>query len=283
LFSEKAMNRALTITLALLLSTSCATSPLGRKQLMLMPDNELKRMGLQAFQQMKRKAPISRSPQINAYVRCVSDAIISVIGGQWEVIVFEDKTPNAFALPGGKIGVHTGLLKVAANQHQLATVIAHEVAHVLSRHSNERISQKLALEQGLNLGLAIAAPQTATGKSLLGLLGLGAQYGILLPYSRTHEREADLLGLDIMARAGFDPRESVALWLNMNRASNRGQPLEFLSTHPAHQTRIQDLKARLPQTMELRRRALANGKNPQCTTSEIGEQESENRGIRSDP
>lgn len=261
------MIRALTVTLVLLLLASCATSPLGRKQLMLMPDNELKQMGLQAFQQMKRKAPISRSPQINAYVGCVSDAIISVIGGQWEVIVFEDETPNAFALPGGKIGVHTGLLKVAANQHQLATVIAHEVAHVLSRHSNERISQKLALEQSLNLGLAIAAPQTATGKSLLGLLGLGAQYGIILPYSRTHEREADLLGLDIMARAGFDPRESVALWRNMNRAGNGRQPLEFLSTHPAHQTRIQDLNARMPHALSLRREALANGRNPQCRSS----------------
>lgn len=253
------------ITLALLLSTGCATSPLGRKQLMLMPDNELKQMGLQAFQQMKRRAPINRDPRTNTYVRCVSDAIIAVIGGQWEVLVFEDKTPNAFALPGGKIGVHTGLLKVAANQHQLATVIAHEVAHVLSRHSNERISQKLALEQGLNLGLAVAAPQTATGRSLFGLLGLGAQYGVLLPYSRTHESEADMLGLDIMARAGFDPRESIALWRNMNKASNGRQPLEFLSTHPAHQTRTQDLQARMPQAMKLRQKALASGRNPQCT------------------
>ena len=261
------MIRALTITLVLLLSTGCATSPLGRKQLMLMPDNELKQMGLQAFQQMKRKAPISQNPRTNAYVRCVTDAITAVIGGQWEVLVFEDKTPNAFALPGGKIGVHTGLLKVAANQHQLATVIAHEVAHVLARHSNERISQKLAVEQGLNLGLAIAAPKTATGRSVLGLLGLGAQYGILLPYSRTHESEADLLGLDLMARAGFDPRESIALWLNMNKAGNGRQPPEFLSTHPAHQTRIQDLKARMPHAMELRRRALASGRNPQCTGS----------------
>jgi predicted Zn-dependent protease len=263
------MIRPFTITLMLLVVISCATSPLGRKQLMLMPDNELKRMGLQAFQQMKRKAPTSRSPQINAYVRCVANAIITVIGGRWEVVVFEAETPNAFALPGGKIGVHKGLLKVAANQHQLATVIAHEVAHVLSRHSNERISQKFALEQGLNLGLAIAAPQTATGRSLFGLLGLGAQYGILLPYSRTHEREADLLGLDIMARAGFDPRESVALWLNMNRANKRGQPLEFLSTHPAHESRIQDLEARMPHAMELRRRALAEGRNPQCTNPGI--------------
>jgi predicted Zn-dependent protease len=251
-----------TLVLTLLL-VACATSPLGRKQLALMPESEMRQMGLQAFASIKKETPIDHDAQANAYVDCVANAITREVGGNWEVVVFRDDAANAFALPGGKIGVNTGMLKVARNQDQLATVLGHEVAHVLAEHSNERVSQQFAVESGLALVQALGNPRSATGSTMMGLLGVGAQYGILLPYSRIQESEADLYGLDIMARAGFDPQQSIDLWVNMEKAGAQGPP-EFLSTHPSHNTRIRDLKARIPHALELRRQAQARGKKPLC-------------------
>jgi predicted Zn-dependent protease len=248
---------------ALALLAACATSPTGRSQLMLMPESQMNQMGLQAFTNIKGKTPVESNPVTNRYVQCVADAITRMVGGQWEVVVFQDDSANAFALPGGKIGVNTGLLKVAANQHQLATVIGHEVAHVQAHHSNERVSQQFAVEQGLGLVNAVANPQTGTGKTLMGLLGVGAQVGVLMPYTRLQESEADILGLDIMARAGFDPRESTRLWINMGKA-NKGQPPEFLSTHPSHSTRISDLENHMGTALQLQARAQQQGKRPAC-------------------
>jgi predicted Zn-dependent protease len=247
----------------LMLLTGCATSPTGRSQLVLMPEGEINQMGLQAFTTIKKETSIDRSTTTNRYVQCVAQAITREVGGNWEVVVFNDSDANAFALPGGKIGVYTGMLKVAENQDQLAAVIGHEVAHVLARHSNERVSQKFAVEQGLSLINAIANPQSGTGQTLMGLLGVGAQYGVLMPYSRIQESEADILGLDLMAKAGFDPRESTRLWINMGRAGG-GQPPEFLSTHPSHSTRISDLNAHMPVALQLQSRARQQGKRPDC-------------------
>ena len=256
-------NRLISLILGVAIVSGCATSPTGRSQLVLMPDSQMDQMGLQAFTNIKNKTPIDRKRTTNRYVQCVGNAITRVVGGDWEIVVFEDDTANAFALPGRKIGVNTGLLKVAENQHQLATVLGHEVAHVLSQHSNERVSQKFAVDQGLGLINAIASPQTGTGQTLMGLLGVGAEYGILLPYGRVQESEADILGLDLMAKAGFDPRESVKLWANMSSA-DRGQPPEFLSTHPSHSTRISDLNAHMPVALNLQSRARQQGKHPEC-------------------
>ena len=251
------------VLINILLLAGCATSPTGRSQLVLMPENEINQMGLQAFTTIKKETKIDRSTATNRYVQCVAQAITREVGGNWEVVVFNDSDANAFALPGGKIGVYTGMLKVAENQDQLATVIGHEVAHVLARHSNERVSQKFAVEQGLSLINAIANPQSGTGQTLMGLLGVGAQYGVLMPYSRIQESEADILGLDLMAKAGFDPRESTRLWVNMGRAGG-GQPPEFLSTHPSHSTRISELNAHIPVAMQLQSRARQQGKRPDC-------------------
>jgi len=179
------------------------------------------------------------------------------------VVVFKDDAANAFALPGGKIGVYTGMLKVAENQDQLATVIGHEVAHVQAHHANERVSQSLLVREGVNLIGAIASPQSGAGQSLMGMLGVGAQYGILMPFSRVQESEADMHGLDLMARAGFDPRESVQLWQNMSKADKQ-QPPEFLSTHPSNSTRISDLIARLPHALPLMNQARQRGLRPAC-------------------
>lgn len=253
------------ILVSSLILAACATSPLGRSQLAFMPSQQLSAMGLQAFEQKKQSTPVDHDATTNRYIKCVAHQLLQQEAGNWEVLVFDDPTPNAFALPGGKIGVHKGLLKVAKNQHQLATVLAHEIAHVRADHANERISQTFAMEQGLNLLSAASNPTSPTGRTLLGLLGLGAKYGVLMPYNRLQESEADLVGLDYMAQAGFDPSQSVELWVNMENAS-AAQPVEFLSTHPSHGTRIQALQNRLASaTISLQKQALAGGKSqPNC-------------------
>lgn len=245
---------------------ACATSPLGRKQLVLFPDEQLNEMGGAAYAQAKQETPPSTDVGANNYVNCVASAVTAVAGSgpkQWEVTVFNKDEVNAFALPGGKIGVYTGLLKVAKNQDQLAAVISHEVAHVLAKHGNERVSTTYATQTGLELVQAMAGGASQDKSNLMALLGIGAQVGVILPFSRTQETEADLLGLDLMAKAGFDPRASVDLWKNMIAASGNGGPV-FLSTHPASTTRIKDLENRMPKTLPLYEQARGQGRIPRC-------------------
>ncbi len=254
-----------TQALLVFLIHACATSPLGRSQLALIPDSEINQMGAQAFEVQKKNLPISNDPEMNRYVQCVAGTLTRQIKGQWEIVVFEEQSPNAFALPSGKIGVHSGLLQVARDQHQLAAVVGHEIGHVVARHSNERVSQQFAAQTGLALSeILIGATVTSgTGQLLMGLLGVGTQYGILMPFSRIQESEADLIGLDLMAKSGFDPRESINLWQNMATVGG-GSPVEFLSTHPSHGTRIEDLQQRMPQAVDLWQNARNQGYNPDC-------------------
>ena len=246
------------------LTSSCATSPTGRSQFIMMPDNQINQMGLQAFDTLKSDKKISYNAQYNQSTTCIANAITQIVGGNWEVVVFEDKSPNAFALPGNKIGVYTGMLQLVDNQEQLAAVIGHEIGHVLAKHSNERASQEMAVSQGLNILQAMTMPTSALGQLGFGLLGVGAEYGVLKPYGRTQESEADMIGVDLMAKAGFDPRQSIGLWQKMDQATQGQQPVEFMSTHPSHATRIQDLQQHMPQAMGLFQQAQSLGKQPRC-------------------
>ncbi len=255
--------------LIVLVLTGCATSPLGRKQMMMMPDAQLNTAGAQSFATYKQKLPIEKDPTINRYVRCVADAILTAANlpaNQWEVVVFRDDSANAFAVPGNKIGVHTGLIDIAENQSQLATVIGHEVSHVLAKHSNERASQGALLNTGLSVAqqllLGGSNANSGTNKMLMSALGLGAQFGVMLPFSRIHESEADEHGLYLMSAAGFDPRESIRLWQNMSKGGAK-QP-EFLSTHPSGQTRINRLNQAMPKAMRNYNQAQASGRKPRC-------------------
>ena len=245
--------------------TACATSPTGRSQFIYMSDSEVNQMGLQAFDNLKTEKPQSKNLQFTQFVNCIAEAITHETGGDWEVIVFEDDSLNAFALPGNKIGVHTGLVKLVTNQDQLAAVIGHEVGHVLARHSNERMSQKTAVDGSVALISAAGAPTSALGQLAVSSLGIGAQYGIILPFSRTHESEADIIGLDLMAKAGFDPRQSIDLWKKMDQAGKGQQPAEFTSTHPSHDTRIKELSDHMPKAMQFYQQAQSIGKRPRCT------------------
>jgi len=236
------------------MALACATSPLGRSQLLAYPEAEMDAMGVAAFNELAKTTPRATNRAQVDYVSCVANTITRALPANvntydWEVVVFEDPTPNAFALPGGKIGVHTGLLQIAKNQDQLAAVIGHEVAHVLSHHGNERLSQQNLAQTGMSIVGAVLAPSTPMGSLALGALGLGVQYGALMPYSRKHESEADIYGLELSAKAGFDPRASVPLWQNMAAASEGQRPPEFLSTHPDPLTRIGDLQREIPRRL----------------------------------
>lgn len=221
---------------------------------------------------MKSQTPVSADPALSEYVKCVALPITRVSTDQtgvksWEIVVFKDESANAFSLPGGKIGVHTGILKVAATDAQLAAVLGHEVGHVIARHGAERVSQGLAAQGGLALidafviGKSVSAGQR---EFIMGALGLGAQVGVLLPFSRTQESEADVIGLDLMSRAGFDPRQSVNLWENMSKAAGGAGPPEFLSTHPSSAARIENLKVNIPDAVPAYEKVRAAGHAPSC-------------------
>lgn len=248
--------------------TSCATSPEGRSQFKLIPDDQMDLMGAQSFEQIKQQTALSKDQNINQYVLCIANKIIPQVSQspdpkQWEVQVFDDPQANAFALPGNKIGVYSGLLKYAKNQDQLAAVMGHEIAHVIAKHGNERVSSQMATQAGLEIAsVVLGGTQDANNAMILAGLGLGVQFGITLPFSRSHESEADLIGLDLMAKAGFNPEQSVPLWENMSKAGT--SPPEFMSTHPSGSTRIKQLKERIPKANVAYQQAINKGQRATC-------------------
>lgn len=247
------MIRFVFLVTAVFILNSCQTSPTGRRQLAIVPASQLEAMGAQGFDDMKKKMPIEKDPKINAYVKCVGEAIIGVLPEKrdWEIVVFKENSANAFALPGGKIGVHTGMLKVAENSAQLAAVMGHEVAHVLANHAQARVSEQLLIMGGLVVaGEVLNRREGRNYQLLMAALGLGAQVGVMMPNGRAQETESDVMGVEFMAQAGFDPQESVKLWQNMEKAS-KGAPPEFLSTHPSHGTRIGRLQEEIPKVRPL--------------------------------
>lgn len=249
---------------------ACTTSPTGRRQLILYGDGEVAQLGLSSFEQMKKEEKISTDKKLTRYVQCVADAIVREIPAsyqqataQWQVVLFASDQINAFALPGGRIGVYTGLFKAVKDQDQLAAVLGHEVSHVLARHSNERLSQG----QLANLGMTaadIALSDSSARAPAMAALGLGAQVGVLLPYSRIQESEADVLGLQLMAAAGFNPQKAINLWQNMAASSNGKKPPELLSTHPSDKNRIKEIESQLAAVMPIYDKAREMGRKPQC-------------------
>lgn len=233
----------------------CANAPItGRKQFMIMPESEEMQMGLLAFNQIRGQEKISKNAKYNELVRKVGSRIATVSGKnyQWEFLCFESEDVNAFCLPGGKIGVYTGILPITQTEAGLAAVMGHEVGHALARHGAERYSTEFATK-GIMTGLAIALGRKGgspeSNNEIMAAVGLGAQVGVLLPFSREHELEADHIGTVLMAKAGYNPREAVELWKRM-KAKGGNKPPEALSTHPADDNRIRNLESIMPNALK---------------------------------
>jgi predicted Zn-dependent protease len=246
------MSRSVRLLL-LLLVVGCTQAPFTkRSQLILVSAEEESKLGAQAYREVLAKSPTVKSDRYVGPVRRIGERLARAAQRpeyDWEfAVIDEPKQINAFALPGGKVAVYTGILPVAEDSDGLAVVMGHEIAHVIARHGAERMSQGLATELGANvLGAAVGGgPQ---GNVLLAAYGLGAQLGVLLPYSRTQESEADHIGLILMAKAGYDPRAAMGFWQRMARAAGGGASPEFLSTHPGHETREQQIRGWLPEAL----------------------------------
>ena len=255
--------------LAALFVASCSTSPTGRSQMIWKSDAELAAESARAFNQMRAGMPLTTDRRTIDFVACVAEAVVAVLEPpysdyEWELAIFDSESVNAFAMPGGKIGVLSGILEVTENQHQLATVIGHEIAHVTARHSNERASRASLTGVGINVAaIILGGGHRGATYTAQQALGAGAAMGISLPHTRSQESEADIIGLEYMAKAGFDPRESVPLWQRMDASSDK-KPAEFLSTHPASETRIENLVNEWQKTLPLYNQALAEGRVPDC-------------------
>lgn len=240
---------------AALLVAACETVPItGRSQLQLVSEGDELRMGLQAYQQVLRKERSADDAVATEMLVRVGSRIAAATGRtdyRWEFRLFDDdKQINAFCLPGGKVGVFTGILAVTRDEAGLAAVIGHEVAHAIARHGGERVSQQLVAE-GLTVAVVVGTQDQRRASTYAGLLGLGATVGVLLPYSRLQESEADRLGLIYMAKAGYDPAAARELWLRMREAGRgKAKPPEILSTHPADDTRIRNIERWLPEARQ---------------------------------
>lgn len=252
---------------------ACATttSPTGRTQVVgAVSQQQLDQLGAQAFAQMKTQKPQSNDARLNATMRCVVSAVTRQLPptwrGNWESALFVDSNPNAFALPGGKVGLYTGIFTVARNQDQLSAVIAHEIGHVISRHHDERITRQAGASGALQVLGAILGSRYGQGVGNAAMQGgsILAQAGFLLPGSRAQETEADVVGQRLMAEAGFDPRQAVNLWQNMIAASSGSRPPQWLSTHPDPQSRIRELQQRAADLVPVYDQARAAGRRPNC-------------------
>ncbi len=253
---------------------SCATVPVtGRRQLKLIGDSQLMGMSFSQYQSFLQQNQLSRDANQTATVRRVGVRIQKAVesymqqkglssqlqGFQWEFNLVDDNTVNAWCMPGGKVVVYTGILPVCQNEDGLAVVMGHEIAHAIAQHGNERMSQGL-LQQlgGVTLSIALADKPQQTQQLWMTAYGVGSQVGMLLPFSRAQESEADKIGLTFSAMAGYDPREAPRFWKRMGAASGGSTTPQFLSTHPSSETRTRNLEEMLPQVMPLYEQAKAN-------------------------
>lgn len=225
-------------------------------------------LGLQAFQDVLSQARIIDSGPEAEMVKRVAERLAAQTGEvgekfEWSVALVDDPRVNAFCLPGGKIVIFTGILPVCQNEAGLATVMGHEIAHATARHGSQRVFQNQILQTALmGASFSLSEMDFQQRQTIMGLLGAGAQYGVLLPFGREHEVESDQMGLLYMARAGYDPREAIPFWERMGKAGGGNQPPEFMSTHPSHGTRIARLEEFMPRAMAQYKGDTAMGRGP---------------------
>ena len=236
------------ILLSGLVISACTTTPVSnRSALILIPKSQEISLGIQSYNEILKREKESEDTQLNQIIRRVGQRIASVSDMpklEWEIKLIESDQKNAFALPGGKIAIYTGILSVAKNEAGLATVMSHEIAHVIARHGAQRMTQQMLL-QGAMIGAGLSMKNSTQKNIVLSALGVGVLYGFTLPFSRLHESEADQIGLIYMAKAGYDPNEAINFWQRFGQVKGGKGPPEWASTHPADATRIQGLRSYL--------------------------------------
>lgn len=253
------------IATVFLMISACATVPITeRKALHLVSDSDLVSMSFQEYQQVLNKSKLSEDPEKVQMVKTVganlarsAEEILRERGiasdiryYKWEFnLIEDDKVVNAWCMPGGKVAVYTGLLPITQDENGLAVVVGHEIAHAIAKHGNERMSQGLLQHMGgVALSVALSSKPAATSSLFLAVYGVTSTVGVILPYSRVQEYEADRIGLILMAKAGYDPREAIPFWKRMKKKSGP-RPPEFLSTHPAPESRIKEIESLIPEAM----------------------------------
>jgi predicted Zn-dependent protease len=261
----KKQNIILAVIISAMILQSCSVVPFtGRKQLNLLPESEMISMSLTSYSEFMKENALSSDRSDVSMVKEVGSNISKAVikyfnenglqdrleGYQWEFnLVKNDSVPNAWCMPGGKVVVYSGLLPYSADENGLAVVISHEIAHAVARHGNERMSQQMLIQMGgMALNEAVKEKPEETKGIFNTVYGIGAQMGLVLPYSRDHELEADKMGLIFMAMAGYNPQTAIAFWERMAK-SGGGKPPEFLSTHPSDERRIDKIKAAMPEVM----------------------------------
>jgi predicted Zn-dependent protease len=272
--SARGLVGSVLIVLSIGIVVSCTSVPItNRSSFQIVPDSELSSMSLTEYRKVLSKSKLSANAAEVARVRRVGNRIAAsaeqflreeglaadIQHFKWEFnLIEDDETANAWVMPGGKAAVYTGILKYTQDDTGLAVVLGHEVAHAIAGHGNERMSQGIMAQMGaVALSVALASQPAATQDLFMQAYGVGTNVGVLLPYSRLHESEADRIGLVIMARAGYDPEAAVPFWTRMN-ASGGARPPELLSTHPAPSSRIANIKKHLPEAMRHYRPDTAN-------------------------
>ncbi len=247
--------RKISIALAVLLSfTACVTTPeTGRRAFVMTSEGEEAQLGLQAFQEVKTKERVSTNPKWNAVLQRVGQRIAAAANKpsfQWEFVLLESKQVNAFCLPGGKVAFYTGIMPIALNEAGMAAIMGHEVAHATARHGGQRMTQAFGMQLGLSGLSAVLGGGSSTEKNLLmAALGVGANVGVALPFSRSNEAEADEIGMIYMARAGYDPHEAPQLWDRMSKLGGGGPTI--LSDHPSSPSRKAALEGQLPRALPI--------------------------------
>jgi len=257
--------RSLTVLAAFLALGACAAVPgTGRSQLSLVSDKELSTMAARQYAEMIKEGPLSTNQKDTAMIKKVGAGISraaeaflreeglasEIAGYRWEFNLIESDEVNAFCMPGGKVAFYTGILPYTKGEAGVAVIMGHEVAHAIAHHSRERASQQVLTDLGgqvLNLGLGLGGASSLTGQAAMAAYGLGSQVGVLLPFSRAHESEADRIGLTLMALAGYDPAEAVAFWGRMSSGQGGSGGPEFLSTHPSDKSRVAQIEKYLPE------------------------------------
>lgn len=249
--------------LVALVNVGCGSKTQRQRILPVTPAVDAQKLAVKAFDQVKSKTPLAEDRRTNAYIICVAEALIHDMPGDWEIAIFRKTSPFSYVLPGRKIGVNSGILRIARDQHQLAALLAHGLAHVVARHLENRVAKTVATHPAIDPMRAVERPLSTDGQIVLEALGMESEGATAMPFDTAHEAEGNTLGLELMARAGFNPRQSISGWRSLDgNAAARSSGLA--AVHPSYGRRTADLEASMGRAAALQQQALTTRKKPEC-------------------